>query len=73
MIDVEENAVDGLPLNFYPLHATDPHICNKADFQYGLNAIDGVILELLGLDKPYIIFMLSFFALALNEMVQGMS
>jgi hypothetical protein len=47
VIDVEVNAV-GSPLNFYPLHATDPHICNNADFQYGLNAIDGAILEPLG-------------------------
>jgi hypothetical protein len=47
VIDVEVNAV-GSPLNFYLLHATDPHICNNADFQYGLNGIDGAILEPLG-------------------------
>ena len=48
VIDVEVNAIDGSPLNLYPLHATDPHIHDNAEFQHGLDTINGAILEPLG-------------------------
>ena len=48
VIDVKVTAVDGSPINLYPLRVTDPHIPNCANFQYGLDAVDGAILEPLG-------------------------
>ena len=48
VVDVEINDIDDPPLSFFPLHSSDPFICNNPDFQYGLDAIDGAILEPIG-------------------------
>jgi hypothetical protein len=44
-VDVEVSSVRGSPLNFYPLHVSDSFITDHTDFQYGVDAIDGAILE----------------------------
>ena len=48
VVDVEINGVDDPPLNFFPLHSTDPFIWDDGQFYYGIDAIDGAILEPLG-------------------------
>ena len=40
--------MDDPPINFFPLHSTDSFIWDDGQFYYGMDAIDGAILELLG-------------------------
>ena len=44
-VDVDIPAIGEPPLDFFPLHVTDPSICNGEDFEYGLDVINGAILE----------------------------
>ena len=44
-IDVEVPAVGDPPLDFFPLHISDPFITSRTNFQYGLDTIDGAMLD----------------------------
>jgi hypothetical protein len=44
-VDVEVPGVGDSPFDFFPLQVSDPFITIHADFHYGLEAIDGAILD----------------------------